>query len=161
MNNTRLKAIEDGQTGIAKKVLSVVPLTEAWTMKQIVMEIARVGSCPDPRIVEGCLSTLKDAGLIKEPKRGEFIRVRVKDEAEPEERTVVAIKSQPFALVESKRPLDRMATLAARMRNTAAEMKVMADEAEEVALAFEEEVNKASKDGAKLKQLQELLRGLA
>jgi hypothetical protein len=162
MNNSRLKAIEDGQTGIAKKVLAAVPAIEAWTHRQIVMEIARTGSCPDPRIVEGCLRSLGDAGLIKETKTGGWIRVMPKDspEKEPAAAVVPAATKPAFTLVEPSRPFDRMAALAERMRERAAEFAAMAAEAEELALAFEAEVTRAGADSQRLKQLQELLRGL-
>lgn len=160
MNNAKLKAIEEGQTGIARKVLSVIPLAEAWNIHQIVTELARVGSKPDWRIVDGCLMSLTDAGLIKEGPRKSFTRVLIKDEPAPAPKPEKA-PTPIFKLVESKRPFDRMAALAQRMREKANEFSAMAAEAEELALAFEEEVTKASKDGAKLKQLQELLRGLS
>src|SRR3546814_10004720 len=47
MNSVRMRAIEEGQTGIAKKVLSSVPIQESWTARQIVSDIARSGSRPE------------------------------------------------------------------------------------------------------------------
>lgn len=72
------------QTGIAKKVFECVPIQEPWHISAIVTEVARSSSSrPDTHIVSGCLRTLCDVGLIREPTNGCFQRIAVKEEKMP------------------------------------------------------------------------------
>lgn len=147
MNNARLRAIEEGQTGIAKKVLASVPIQEAWTARQIVSDIARSGSRPDPHIVEGCLNTLVDSGLVRERPRGYFQRIK------PKEEEVVSIASTP---AQPKEPVDPLTKLG----NIASSLRTLADEIEDVALTIEERQTATTEEIAKLRQLKALLRDL-
>lgn len=145
-SNARMRAIEEGQTGIAKKVLASVPIQETWTAHQIISDIARSGSRPDPHIVEGCLNTLCDSGLVRERPRGYFQRVK------PKEEKVASIASAP----QQKEPIDPLAKLG----NIASSLRTLADELEDVALAIEEKHAGATEELAKLRQLKTLLRDL-
>ena len=84
MTATRIRILENQQTGVAKKVYGAVPINEAWPSKQIVMELSRQGQVRDFSIIEGCLNTLKEVGLIKETAPGHFQRVKPKPTAEKE-----------------------------------------------------------------------------
>ena len=147
MNNARMRAIEEGQTGIAKKVLASVPIQEAWTARQIVSDIARSGSRPDPHIIEGCLNTLVDSGLVNERPRGYFQRIK------PKEEKVVPIASAP---AQPKEPIDPLAKLG----SIASSLRTLADEIEDVALTIEERQTATTEEIAKLRQLKALLRDL-
>ena len=147
MNSARMRAIEEGQTGIAKKVLSSVPIQESWTARQIVSDIARSGSRPDPHIVEGCLNTLCDSGLVRERLRGYFQRTKPKEEKVV---SIAATSAQP------KEPIDPLTKLG----NIASSLRAMADEIEDVALAIEERQTATTEEIAKLRQLKALLRDL-
>ena len=87
MTATRIRILENQQTGVAKKVYGAVPINEAWPSKSIVAELTRQGQVRDFSIIEGCLNTLKEVGLIKEMSPGHFQRVKpkptVEKEAEP------------------------------------------------------------------------------
>ena len=147
MNSARMRAIEEGQTGIAKKVLSSVPIQESWTARQIISDIARSGSRPDPHIVEGCLSTLCDSGLVRERPRGYFQRIK------PKEKKVVSIAAAP---AQPKEPVDPLTKLS----NIASSLRTLADEIEDVALTIEERQTATTEEIAKLRQLKALLRDL-
>lgn len=161
MNNAKLKAIEDSQTGIAKKVLSVVPIADQWRVRDIVMEIARCGSSPDPKIVEGCLHHLCDSGLVKQPKAGYFQRVAPKDE--PEEKAAVrplrSVATMPTP-TKADDPLADLARTSADLRRLAKSMESVADAIDESALAMQERVERAVADNGKLRQLQQLLKDI-
>lgn len=147
MSSARMRAIEAGQTSIAKKVLSSVPIQESWTARQIVSDIARSGSRPDPHIVEGCLNTLCDSGLVREHPRGYFQRIK------PKEEKAVSIAATSAQSKEPIDPLTKLSTVASILRS-------LANEIEDVALAIEERQTATTEEIAKLRQLKALLRDL-
>jgi hypothetical protein len=166
VNNARLKQIEEAQTGVARKVLSAVPIVEAWTSKQIMMEVMRSGSSIDPRTVDGCIATLVDAGLVKRFTAGTYQRVAPKPEAPKGvliERANAATKATADTMVDMTAAatkagdaLGRLGAVAATLRAKAREFDQLAGEVEEAALAMEDRVTQASADGATLQQFKDL-----
>lgn len=154
MNAQRMRALEQGQTNIARKVLSCVPIQEAWTEQQIVREVARSVSAPDVHIIAGCINSLRESGLIKEPTRGRFQRVAVKDEPESEPAVLRTVPTAPapkvVPIVEAD-PLQRFAELSANLRR-------MADDIDESALTMAAAIEQARVSGEKFRQLQALLK---
>lgn len=149
MNPARLRMIESNQTSIAKKVLSCVPIQEVWTRHQILTEINRSGSRIDPRIFDGCLDSLVDAGLIKEPSRGSFQRIHIPEE-EPKE-----VPVQPKAITPAP-PID----VFTKLSTLAIDLRKMADTVEEVALNMELLSQDTKEELEKLRTLKTLLKGL-
>ena len=149
-----------------KKVYEAVPVSEAWTSTQIIAEISRLGySMRDSKAIIGCLDTLKRQGLIQEPERGSFIRIEVKETTtfdkfieETKEKTMAT--SKPVTQIKQSN-LDRLINLSEKANGLAAQMKAMATELENVALEIEAEIQENSTSAQKLKQLQELLKGVA
>jgi hypothetical protein len=149
-----------------KKVYEAVPASEAWTSTQIIAEISRLGySMRDSKAIIGCLDTLKRQGLIAEPERGSFIRTEVKETTtfdkfieETKEKTMAT--SKPVTQIKQSN-LDRLISLSEKANGLAAQMKAMATELENVALEIEAEIQENSTSAQKLKQLQELLKGVA
>lgn len=131
MKASRLRLIERGQTSIAKKVLSCIPIQAVWSHHQILDEIARSGSRMDVRIFDGCIAALLDAGLIKEPQRRNYQRVGPSEPEQQDEEdkpvAAQAITTQPTPSVD---PLVRLGRLAEKLRG-------LADEIDEAALHFE------------------------
>lgn len=84
MTATRMRILENQQTGVARKVYEAVPINEQWPTKQIIAELHRQGLVHDFSIVGKYLNNLKESGLIKEMSRGYFQRARPKVEAEKE-----------------------------------------------------------------------------
>ena len=148
MNPARLRAIENSQTSIAKKVLSCVPIQEAWTQHQIKMELHRSGSRTDPRIIEGCLNTLLESGLIKEPTRGSFQRIHIPD-VQKDEPAV----AQPQPEKKPVDPLSRLATVAETLRE-------LADDLEDIALEVTQTRSSNDEELEKLRTLKTLLKQL-
>jgi hypothetical protein len=166
ISQTRFKQVHNTLNAPVKKVYEAVPASEAWTSTQIIGEISRLGySMRDSKAIIGCLDTLKRQGLIQEPERGSFIRVEVKETTtfdkfieETKEKTMAT--SKPVTQIKQSN-LDRLISLSEKANGLAAQMKSMATELENVALEIEAEIQENSTSSQKLKQLQELLKGLA
>ena len=166
ISKTRFKQVFNTLNAPVKKVYEAVPVSEAWTSTQIIAEISRLGySMRDSKAIIGCLDTLKRQGLIQEPERGSFIRIEVKETTtfdkfieETKEKTMAT--SKPVTQIKQSN-LDRLINLSEKANGLAAQMKAMATELENVALEIEAEIQENSTSAQKLKQLQELLKGVA
>ena len=166
ISQTRFKQMFNVLNAPVKKVYEAVPVSEAWTTTQIIGEISRLGySMRDSKAIIGCLDTLKRQGLITEPERGTFVRVEVKETVttfdkfieETKEKTVA---TKPVTQIKQTN-LDRLISLSEKANGLAAQMKSMAADLENVALEIEAEIQENSTSAQKLKQLQELLKGVA
>ena len=166
ISQTRFKQVHNTLNAPVKKVYEAVPASEAWTSTQIIAEISRLGySMRDSKAIIGCLDTLKRQGLIQEPERGSFIRIEVKETTtfdkfieETKEKTMAT--SKPVTQIKQSN-LDRLISLSEKANGLAAQMKAVATELENVALEIEAEIQENSTSAQKLKQLQELLKGVA
>ena len=166
ISKTRFKQMFNTLNAPVKKVYEAVPVSEAWTSTQIIGEISRLGySMRDSKAIIGCLDTLKRQGLIQEPERGSFIRIEVKETTtfdkfieETKEKTMAT--SKPVTQIKQSN-LDRLISLSEKANGLAAQMKSVATELENVALEIEAEIQENSTSAQKLKQLQELLKGVA
>lgn len=143
----RMRAIADSQTGIAKKVLAAVPIQSPWEVRKIVAEIARTGPMPDKRIVEGCLRSLCDSGLIRESPFGFFQRIEIKEEPIVQQKTAEKNPKDPSEVFN-------------RLNNVANMLKTIINELEEIALTVEEQRIESSEEAKKIKQFKELLKAL-
>lgn len=157
MNEAKITRLESGLNGMAKKVLEAVPAQSPWSKDQIAVEMRRLGSGADRQVLEGCLDTLRGRGLIKEPTRGQFIRVVGKTTTNQLEEDTLSTQAPPARLPASaapakKDPLTRLADAAKLLRQAA-------DEIDAAALDAAEQVQTAAKDTEKFRQLQALLKG--
>ena len=166
ISQTRFKQMFNVLNAPVKKVYEAVPVSEAWTTTQIIAEISRLGySMRDSKAIIGCLDTLKRQGLITEPERGSFVRIEVKETVttfdkfieETKEKTVA---TKPVTQIKQTN-LDRLISLSEKANGLAAQMKSLAADLENVALEIEAEIQENSTSAQKLKQLQELLKGVA
>lgn len=157
MNNARMKSIEAGLSGIAKKVLAVIPVNAAWNSSQIITEIRRTtGSYPDKHVVDGCLEKLWHSGLIVESRaKGFYSRIPHKadatvseEQATPPGGNATSTQHQPVA---NPTTMDRLAQLAADLRE-------LAQDAENIALDIEDDLQKARAGMAKFLQIKELFK---
>ena len=161
MTATRIRILENQQTGVAKKVYGAVPINEAWPSKQIVIELSRQGQVRDFSIIEGCLNTLKEVGLIRETAPGHFQRVKPKPTTEKEAEPMATALSKPSAKSEPTEPVDRLAAIGTKLRSMSKTFLELADDIDEAALAFEEKTSGNDEELAKLRQLQTLLKSLS
>lgn len=171
MNASKLARVESGLNTMARKVLEAVPKKEVWTKSQIARELHRSGSSSAGRdVVDGCLNTLKESGLIREPEHGSFIRVSTR------EPTVVTVTKKPFTTPTAKEENEPMPTIPtradaaapvspepdtlSRLANLGALLRRAADECDAIALDVESRVQAAKQDGEQLRQLKQLLKSI-
>lgn len=158
----RIQQSMQGATAVALKVLSAVPISEPWSREQIVAELRRTGHVGAVQVVHGCLDNLRGRGLIKEPSAGLFIRVQPRarlsiDQPDEEAMTEPKPPSGAAPMAQSSAPHDPMATLA----DLAARLRKMAEAVEDLALDVQQQMDSIRADGEKLRQLRELLKGMA
>ena len=159
MTATRIRILENQQTGVAKKVYGAVPINEAWPSKSIVAELTRQGQVRDFPIIEGCLNTLKEVGLIRETSPGHFQRVKpkptIEKEAEP-------MSTKPLnSVIPPTEPMDRLVAIGTKLRGLSKMFLELADDIDEATLAFEEKASGNDEELAKLRQLKGLLKSLS
>ena len=154
MNSQRAQQIEDGLSGIARKVLDAVPKTDAWAAAAILGEIKRAtGSSYEMKLINGCLESLKHSGLVREPKQGQWIRAPVKEAHVLDAKKILAPAEK---VADEQKPAGSMDRLA----DVANQLRILAHVVEEIACDIEQGMQHANEKTAKLRQLQELLRGL-
>ena len=161
MTATRIRILENQQTGVAKKVYGAVPINEAWPSKSIVAELARQGQVRDFSIVQGCLNTLKEVGLIKEMAPGYFQRVKPKPTVEKEAEPMTTKPLNQPTKSEPAEPVDRLAAIGTKLRDLSKMFLELADDIDEATLAFEEKASGNDEELAKLRQLKGLLKSLS
>lgn len=177
-----------GQTSIAQKIFTFVPVQEAWTPGEIHAQLRKAGINRDFRVVSGCLQTLQEAGLIKvvdggtkyqrdpmpelvplpRPKKPAPQRVQPQSiETQVEETEVKTKNANQQAPAPAAAPvsvIDALATYANSLRAEAARLNAMADELEVVALQIEEkheeQLSQFKAEVQKLQQLRNLLQGI-
>ena len=161
MTATRIRILENQQTGVAKKVYGAVPINEAWPSKSIAAELTRQGQVRDFSIIEGCLNTLKEVGLIKEMSPGHFQRVKPKAEPMSTKPLNPVIPPNSSIKGESTEPVDRLAAIGTKLRGLSQMFLELADDIDEAALAFEEKTSGNDEELAKLRQLKNVLKSLS
>ncbi|MBN3839301.1 hypothetical protein [Burkholderia sp. Ac-20349] len=168
MTPAKFKIALEGQTAIARKIFEGVPIREAWSANKIVTEMSRMGSSTrvDFRTAQGCLDSLKDAGLIKEPERGAFQRVT------PRERETISLPAgeqslppvEPVApaaiqtTADESTPISILGGIASALREQAAELIQIADRIDTAALGIEERVEHSERRLSKFRELSALLK---
>ncbi|CAB4134781.1 hypothetical protein UFOVP274_61 [uncultured Caudovirales phage] len=171
MNYAKFNSIYQGLTSVSRKVYNAVPIGESWTPAWIASEIGRTGTAPEMKIIQGCLTSLKDNGLISETPLGKFSRKAVKmtPVIKPEEikvfkhkPAVTVIKAEPVEeeTVEIESNIDKLASLAKRTIEVSNMLKILAADIENAALAIEEQNQARDKENAKIQQLVQLLKSL-
>lgn len=157
MNQAKFDSIERGLTHVSRKVFQAVPMREQWTRHQIHAELGRQGVNLTHNVVGGCLDSLRGMGLIREPDRGEFIRVVVRA-YQPEEPKEAALPASTLAPVATK-PATHESPLAV-LAGLSKDLRGLADRIDAAALDVEERIEALGRDTEKLRQLQALLKGL-
>lgn len=171
-------------SAVAKKVLEAVPIADAWSRAQIRDELRRMTtSAIDGRTVDGCLSALETAGLVRQHPPHHFTQIRPHEKAEkPQKAKGEAYAQSPetpptgteilarqaevekrgpvFTLAEPVRAaakredlLERLLTLSDRLVETAAEL-------ESIRKQIRAELETADAKVVKLEQLTALLDSL-
>lgn len=157
MNSARARAVEDGLSGIAKKVLAALAFADFKTQHEITAELSRQGQRVDRTIIAGCLQTLTKVGLVREWE-GRYKRIHFEDKKPMN--SVVAMPStarnKPAPEPEVCAPdlPDRMAAVANTLRSVAAEI-------DDIAVAMLDREKVQAGEIAKIAQFKALISSIA
>ncbi|MBX4136304.1 hypothetical protein K1567_10265 [Pseudomonas sp. S5F11] len=166
MNESRQQQILAGQSSIAQKVFTLVPIQAAWSNHEIHgAALTAKATSASPYAIRRALGELKEAGLIREPIGGKFQRDAATPKTIKEQAVTQVAKQAVVSIKKSEGPLDVMASLSGEVVSLADDfskrMKALASRIEEVALSVEAERETNAAAVGKLKQLQELLKGIS
>lgn len=163
---SRIEALLQGQTGVARKLYECVPINDAWTEFQIVMEMRRItGSTPDMKVARGCLRDLADAGLIQ--RTGDRYRCTpIQEKPQQKEVAMPAVKpaTQAAKIAAAQSPIDLLGDIAgsivALSKSVGEQLQQIAKRVEDAALQIEQGQEASAANLEKLRQLQSLLRSI-
>lgn len=167
MNKAKFDSIMANATSLSKKVYDAVPITEPWSKTKIHNEVVRQGyRNANLKITEGCLSSLKSQGLVKEVGSGEFIRTKVVQKTAKAKLTTVpaankneeALSDQPGT--DDLNPLELLYKLAERLDSLGDQIKCLSEDFKNTVLLIDEQSEETKKEFQKLKQLKSLLTDL-
>ncbi|MDR6447464.1 hypothetical protein J2794_003580 [Paraburkholderia terricola] len=162
MTPAKYQSALNSQSAIAKKVLEMVPIQDAWSRSEIASHLRRVTkSSPDVAVLDGCLVRLKDAGLIRERQTGFYQRVEIREREVLHVATETKTELNGDAGAPAKSPIDILSGLAERARSLATSVVVLASDIETAALTIEQGNAESNANLDKLRQLQALLKSLA
>jgi len=166
MNESRQQQILAGQSSIAQKVFTLVPIQAAWSNHEIHgAALTAKATGASPYAIRRALGELKEAGLIREPVGGKFQRDAATPKPAKEQAVTQVAKQTVVSIKKPEGALDVLASLSGEVVNLAEDfskrMKALAARIEEVALSVEAERETNAAAVGKLKQLQELLKGIS
>lgn len=153
MNSARARAVEDGLSGVAKKVLAALAFADFKTQHEIRAELTRQGQRVDQSIISGCLQSLTRSGLVREWE-GRYKRIQFEDKKPMN--SVVAMhtpaRTEPAPKPESRAPdlPEKMAAVANTLRSVAAEI-------DDIAVAMLDREKVQAGEIAKIAQFKALL----
>lgn len=172
MNEAKFKALHGGLSAQAKRVYEAVPIKDQWNTAQIIIETRRLHpSMREQRTILGCLDTLVRSGLVVEPERGYFRREfcgKPRQEKPPpvpatpvtQEAPVQDKKPAHRVTVDQASPMEKISHLQSMVGKIMADVKLLSDAIETVAIEVEMQFSERDAESQKLKQLQSLLKGL-
>lgn len=154
-----MNSLIEGLTSTARKVYEVVPIADAWSSLQVSAELKRIGTPHELRIIQGCLKSLSEQGLVQRLGVDSFQRAKSRAPSEKKESVM------PTTL--KLTPIDTFAAVADRMRDAAKDMRLQAATLEEQASALETAALQATvgtdaerAEMEKLRALKEALKNL-
>lgn len=155
LNQAKFNAIFNGLSAICKKVYEAVPISMAWDAQQIHHEMIRTVTASDLKTTLGCLNTLVSSGLIREPTKGTFIRIEVKQKVHTPMK-----KEEAVATTKLETPMDKLLSISSGLKTLTNTISGLAKELDDVALDIEIKLETESAETQKLKQLQQILKSL-
>ncbi|MBK3465849.1 hypothetical protein [Pseudomonas sp. MF6776] len=166
MNESRQQQILAGQSSIAQKIFAYVPIQTSWSNHEIHGAVSNAKATgASPYAIRRALGELKEAGLIREPVGGKFQRDAATKKPQKEQAVSQVAKQTVVSIKKPEGALDVLASLSGEVVSLADDfskrMKALATRIEEVALSVESERETNAAAVGKLKQLQELLKGIS
>jgi hypothetical protein len=167
MNLTRYQQLVDSLNTIATKVLSAIPIAEAWPRTRIQSELHRsTRALIDRRVLEGCIAKLVDVGLVKEVEPGCYKRVPVPMKVVQLAPPIVETKPQERIVQNDKQvaaaggSMDALAAAAGTIRRMATELAKVAKDIEDAALQAQQEVEAERGKSVQFDQLRSLMKSI-
>lgn len=151
-----------GQISSVRKVYAVVPIAEAWTIAQIIGELARTGIKQDTHHVDGCVKTLVEAGLVKlDSTRRAYQRIycfpEVKQEAAAPGELAHNKEPSPMSAAPAPKKIDPLT----KLTQHAGFLRNLADDIDEAVLEAMAQLEAAkSEGGAELARIRGALQTL-
>ena len=159
MKAAKADKLLNGQTSVAQRVYESVPYKTPWSAGQIAYDLKRHNHTMNLKVVSGCLYALRDSGLVREVKKGEWLRVDIREKQNAsndapvsQEKEVPQINQATVTEIK-KDPLTVISDLAEEMRSLTSKL-------EDAALLVSEHIQESEAKAAKLEQLQAILKGL-
>lgn len=171
MTPAKHRRLLEGQATNARKVYHAVPIAETWTVKQIMSELSREGTALPVNILEGCLRSLHENGLIRGSFDRGFQRVALTPRAQgeppapalsvvrhadrdPHNNDVKNLVVEPRQEITA---MDKLAQLASELRQISTTATALAARADDIAIEIEEAQQKVSADLVLVESLKKLL----
>ena len=159
ISTKRVEELLRSQTSIARKVYEVLPnAPDSITAQGVVDKLRDSGVQLAFSAAQGILCDLASDRLAQ-GSDGRFCFCRTQVVAREQKVFVPPRESAPPPAEPA--PLDCFAGIANRLRGVGRELTLLADEIETAALATEQARESAAQDGARLRQLRQLLMGAA
>lgn len=160
MSAKSLLSTLQGMSAVATKVYHAVPINATWSAGQIHAELLRTGHTHAKSVTDGCLNSLKESGLIKEPSIGMFFKEPI--QAKERRTTPTKKESDVTAQTTTKAacPIEKLSAIAASARSLQKQLAQLSEDVEAVALEIIEKEQNTDAEMAKLKQLKQLLKDL-
>lgn len=160
ISTARHHVLLNEQTTVAQKVFEAVPMQEAWPCHQIHGALQRTTrTTMDYKTFQGCLNTLKEAGLVHEPKMGFFERVKPR---EPMAKTNVSpMNVSPINASRSGEPERERPAAVEVLYELSNRARALSLDLAAAASMIGEEIEQNAASAQKLSQLQSILKGLA
>lgn len=187
MNKAKYESVMRNLSPLAKKIYDAMPTDQPLTFSQIAAVLAKSGHKPPAiNILSGAVSSMAEAGLLKEKPHGLFTRPETKQSEAPQVSSEAQntgdtntrpdeTPTEPLSPVgQHGDPLEDLATLGQHLRAFAKTLEetsglllkhtrlaaTFASKVDALALESEERIQKVHADTAKLRQLQELLKAI-
>jgi len=170
---TKIEQKLEGHTSVGRKIYNVVPIEYAWTTGEILSELRRNGVLVSKSAAIGCLKALAESGLINESSgrwKRKYAGV-IYDKAKKDTSIVETKNEEPKMVRETvvakdkKTPIDIMLSVSEKTREMQDTITVMMERwrkmVDDAALEISQQIDEASDDSKKLKQLQDILKSVA
>jgi len=149
-----------------RSVYASVPIEQSWDAWAIHNDLIRTGKARDLNGTKGCLDKLVKMGIVNEPKRGEFVREKVRvdrsvdfdiefdEDADETTATAATTGGEKLSTIEK---LDR---LGATLKALSDSIKAVAIDVENIAIEVDDSLKSKDAESEKLHQLKALLKSL-
>jgi len=100
----RVMRLKEGLNSTAQKAYNATPISEAWTVGQIMGELARTGHNTHVKGVHGSLRHLSEIGLVKEVRPNMYQQVPITRQPEQEEQ-IMATMNATLSVAKKEAPV--------------------------------------------------------